>query len=197
MTDQTGKNVLVDELGHQKVFDLKSPIQMLDKLRWEIEQVKTLIEAKDRKVIFASFSAAATAWHIIDWIKTFNKVHPNEKPLLIDPAHYRSDVTARCPRLRICRQISVGWKHRVVDQFNDPHIQALAVINIYVREIDGHLYPSQQKYEQSIAIFDGKKHIPIVEFFNEILAFWTEELLDRFKFKGEFSFDWIDVQSTC
>ena len=73
----------------------------------------------------------------------------------------------------------------------DPHIQALAVINIHVREIDGHLYPLQQKYEQSIAIFDGKKHIPIVEFFDEILAFWTEELLDRFKFKGEFSFDWM------
>jgi hypothetical protein len=195
MTDQTGRNVLVDELGHRKVFDLKSPVQMLDKLRWEIEQVKALVEAKDRKVIFASFNAAATAWHIIDWIKTYNTVHPNEKPLPIDPAHYRNDVTARCPRLRICRQISVGWKHRVVDQFNDPQIQALAVINIYVRQIDGKLYPSERRYEQSIAIFDGKKHIPIVEFFDDILAFWTEELLDRFKFRKEFSFDWIDDQS--
>jgi hypothetical protein len=93
---------------------------MLDKLRWEIDQVKALVAAGDRKVIFATFNAAATAWHIIDWVKTFNIVHPNERPLPIDPTHYRTDVSARCPHLRICRQISVGWKHRIVDQYNDP-----------------------------------------------------------------------------
>jgi hypothetical protein len=191
MTDQADNNSFVDNLGHRKVFDLKSPIQMLDKLRWEIDQVKALIAAKDRKVIFATFNAAATAWHLIDWVKTYNKVHPNERPLPIDPTHYRNDVSTRCPHLRICRQISVGWKHRIVDQFNDPDIQALAVINIFVRQIDGKLDSSERRYEQSIAIYDGKTRIPVAEFFDGILAFWTEELV-RLKFRNEFSLDYLD-----
>jgi hypothetical protein len=188
MTDQAADSYLVDELGHRKVFDLKSPINMLDKLRWEIDQLAGLVAASDRKMIFATFNAAATAWHIIDWVKTFHRVHPKEPPLPIDPLHYRADVTARCPRLRICRQISVGWKHRIVDDFNDPQIQALAVINIFVRQIDG---KSEQRYQQSIAIYDGKTHIPIVDFFDGILTFLTEELQDRLKFRKEFSLDWI------
>src|ERR1700730_16005423 len=131
----------VDDLGHRKGFNLKSPINMLDKLKWEIEQVRALDAAGDRKVIFATFNAAATAWHIIDWVKTFNRIYPNERKLPIEPKHYRGDVTTRCPHLRICRQISVGWKHRIVDQFNDPTIQALAVVNIYVRNVDGKMHP--------------------------------------------------------
>jgi hypothetical protein len=195
MTDQAGSFRFVDELGHRKVFDLKSPINMLDKLRWEIDQLKSLVAAGDRKMIFAAFNAAATAWHIIDWIKTYNRVHPRERPLPIDPMHYRDDVTARCPRLRVCRQISVGWKHRIVDNFNDQQVQALAVINVFVRQIDGKLFPSERRYEQSIAIYDGKTHIPILDFFDDILAFWTDELLNRLKFRTEFSLDWIDMQS--
>src|SRR4051794_5823758 len=130
MPHDAGTFEFVDKLGHRKVFDLKSPINMLDKFRWEIEQVRALDENGDRKVIFATFNAAATAWHIIDWVKTFNRINPKERLLPINPKHYREEVTALCPHLRICRQISVGWKHRIVDQFNDPAIQALAVVNI-------------------------------------------------------------------
>src|SRR6266403_711226 len=111
MSDKLGGFQFIDDLGHRKVFDLKSPIQMLDKLRWEIEQVKALLQVGDRKVVFATFNAAATAWHIIDWVKTFNKIYPQERSLPIDPKHYRDEITKRCPHLRICRQISVGWKH--------------------------------------------------------------------------------------
>ena len=190
MADNSDKFDFSDALGHRKVFDLKSPIQMLDKLRWELDQIKSLDDAGDRKINFATFNAAATAWHIIDWVKTFNRIYPNERTLPIDPKHYRDDVTTRCPHLRICRQISVGWKHRIVDQFNDAAVQTLAVVNIYVRMIDGKMHPSERRHRQSIAIYDGKTSIPVLEFFDGILRFWTEELLVRLKFSQEFSFDY-------
>src|SRR4051812_32421323 len=123
MTDKPKAVEFSDQQGHRKVFDLKSPINMLDKLKWEIAQIEALLDAGDRKVIFATFNAAATAWHIIDWVKTFNAIYPHERHLPINPKHYRDDVTKRFPDLRICRQISVGWKHRIVEQHNDPTIQ--------------------------------------------------------------------------
>jgi len=177
-----------DQHGHRKVFDLKSPINMLDKLAWEIAQIEALLDAGDKKAIFATFNAAATAWHIIDWVKTFSRIYPNERPLPINATHYRDDVTKRFPELRVCRQISVGWKHRIVDKFNDPTIQALAVVNIYVKQIDGKL-TDVTHYEQSIAIYDGKTRVPVLEFFRRIQAFWNEELFERLKFRAEFGID--------
>ncbi|MGY4333052.1 hypothetical protein ACVWWG_007469 [Bradyrhizobium sp. LB7.2] len=179
----------IDTLGHRKVFDLKSPVNMLEKLRWEIDQIKALDDSGDQKVIFAAFNAAATAWHIIDWVKTHNRVYPKERVLALEAKHYRDDATKRCPQLRICRQISVGWKHRIVDDNNDPAIQAVAVINIYVRQVDGKIYPSDRRYKQTIGIYDGKTRIPVVEFFEHILSFWTDELMNRLKFREEFSLD--------
>ena len=56
-----------DQGGLRKVFDLQSPHQMLEKLRWENDLVRTML-VDDPKVIFAAFNAAATAWHIAEWV---------------------------------------------------------------------------------------------------------------------------------
>ena len=64
-----------DDDGLRKVFDLSSPMQMLAKLQWENDQIKSMLAVEDPKVIFAAFNAAATAWHLIEWVKTFARVY--------------------------------------------------------------------------------------------------------------------------
>jgi hypothetical protein len=63
-----------DDDGVRKVFDLSSPLQMLAKLRWENDQIKSMLAIDDPKVIFAAFNAAATAWHLIEWVTTFARL---------------------------------------------------------------------------------------------------------------------------
>jgi hypothetical protein len=47
---------------------------MLAKLQWENEQINSMLASEDPKVIFAAFNAAATAWHLIDWVNTFARI---------------------------------------------------------------------------------------------------------------------------
>lgn len=122
-----------DDAGHRKVFDLISPTQLLSKLVWETQQVKDLLAIEDPKAVFAAFNAAATAWHITDWVRTFSRVNPNAKKLDIDDKTYRADAISRCPNLELCRQISVGWKHRIIDQRNDPDLTAM-MIHVFVSQ---------------------------------------------------------------
>src|SRR5229473_3926282 len=93
-------SMLKDDEGHRKVFDLRSPTQLLAKLEWETQQVKELLATEDPKAVFAAFNAAATAWHITDWIRTYSRVHPRET-LNIDHKAYRGDAISRCPNLEI------------------------------------------------------------------------------------------------
>jgi hypothetical protein len=48
-----------DKSGIRKVFDLSSPRQLLEKLRWENDQIKNMAAEEDPRVIFAAFNAAA------------------------------------------------------------------------------------------------------------------------------------------
>jgi len=124
--------MFLDEAGLRKVFDLQSPHQMR-KLRWETGLIHSML-ADDQKVIFAAFNAAATAWHLTEWIiEAWDDLPAQE----ISKGDYRGNVVQRCPDLEICRQISVGCKHRVVKQRNDPAIQASHMIKLYFRMKDG------------------------------------------------------------
>jgi hypothetical protein len=170
-----------DDDGLRKVFDLSSPMQMLTKLQWENEQIKSMIEINDPKVIFAAFNAAATAWHLIDWVVTFSKIYPDTRQPHIEMARYRKDAISRCPELGACRQLSVGWKHRVVSNRNDPTVQALHVVDFYERVSDGKLFSSQQHRP---VIYVGTHPTSLDVIFEAVTLFWSDELA-RLNFPGK------------
>jgi hypothetical protein len=177
-----------DDAGHRKVFDLISPTQLLSKLVWETQQVKDLLAIEDPKAVFAAFNAAATAWHITDWVRTFSRVHPKEKKLAIDDKTYRADAISRCPNLELCRQISVGWKHRIIDQRNDPDLTAMIMIQVFVKMKDGRVDmdapPSRTKRVPQIS--SGGSFLNLDTLFDDVLRFWRDEL-KRLGFREEFT----------
>lgn len=173
-----------DDDGIRKVFDLSSPMQMLAKLQWENDQVKSMLEAESPNVVFAAFNAAASAWHLIDWVKTFSRVHPNLPRPNIDVAVYRNDAISRCPELSVCRQLSVGWKHRVIDNHNNPHVQALHVIDFFVETENG--FPkysaSPPRIRRRPALYCEGQAVSLDVFFERVTQFWSAELA-RLQFK--------------
>ncbi|SRR6266851_1202949 len=57
----------------RQVFALATPAHMLEKLWWEIEQLKRSLEPDDRYRIsgvatYHAFNCAITSWHITDWV---------------------------------------------------------------------------------------------------------------------------------
>jgi hypothetical protein len=179
--------MLRDDEGHRKVFDLRSPTQLLAKLEWETQLVKDMLAVEDPKTVFAAFNAAATAWHITDWIHTYSRVHPSET-LNIDHKAYRGDAISRCPNLEICRQIAVGWKHRIVEQRNDPDISATMMIQIFLKTKDGKVDMNARPARTKIVpqILSGRSAINLDVLFNDVLQFWRAEL-DRLGFRQEFT----------
>lgn len=63
-------------------------------------------------------------------------------------------------------------------------MKAVGVINIYVKLVDGK--PTElTRYRQAYRVYDGNQSIELVELFEEVLKFWTEELT-RLGFNPEF-----------
>jgi hypothetical protein len=177
-----------DKLGVRKVFDLSSPRQLLEKLTWENDQIKRMAAEDDPRVIFAAFNAAASAWHMIEWIETFWTLHPTESKPSVNVETYRKDVISRFPDLAVCQQLTNGWKHRVIDRTNNPTVQALQVLDVYVKmkdgqpDLDGRLAYSKLRPR----IYIGTNSINLDLFFSQITEFWSSEL-DRLQFDPDFT----------
>ena len=101
MNANSGEIKFRDDGGLNKVFDLSSPAQMLAKLRWENAQIKSMLAVEDPRVIYAAFNAAATAWHLIEWVVTFSKIYPDAGRANLTIGEYRKSAIARCPELRL------------------------------------------------------------------------------------------------
>jgi hypothetical protein len=114
--------------------------------------------------------------------------YPHEPKLDIDAKTYRADAVSRCPELSICRQLSIGWKHSVVELRNNPDVQALHVVDIYVKTKDGlPVDGARPTYSrQRPAIYNGTKSIALDAFFEHVTRFWSMEL-DRLNFGPAFT----------
>ncbi|AWM01280.1 hypothetical protein [Bradyrhizobium amphicarpaeae] len=65
----------------------------------------------------------------------------------------------------------------MVEQRNDPAIQASHVLKLYFRTKDGKIADEPPtKIEQSLAIFFGTKQFALDQFFDGLVLFWTDEL---------------------
>jgi len=110
-------NMAPPEHKAQKVFELSSSRDLLEKLGWELDNLD-LRQPYDIAVCqYHVFNCAVTAWTVTDWL--WKDISPelrvklrdkNGKPLK-DRKDFRGYVSAACPALELCRQIANGLKH--------------------------------------------------------------------------------------
>jgi hypothetical protein len=114
----------MEEKKAQKAFGIDDSRAMLDKLRWELENIFTRQRHDIRVCQYHAFNCAITAWHATDWL--WEDMPPDLKHEMEwkKPEHFQVFVCEQSPELCLCRQIANGSKHCRLRSF-DPAVSAV------------------------------------------------------------------------
>ncbi|MFF7398865.1 MULTISPECIES: hypothetical protein [unclassified Achromobacter] len=141
--------------SHQS-FGLLYPAHMLQKLGWEVEQLRALEDHLDIRCVYQSINCALSAWHMTDWVFQFMTEAQREKytpqsaeSLLFKIAAatpdtskwfklrgdlmqaqlkiFRTRAQQASPAVRICRYIADASKHRYLTSNPDPKLHATVI----------------------------------------------------------------------
>jgi hypothetical protein len=175
----------------KQVFALATPMDMLDKLFWEIEQLKRSLEPDDQYRIsgvatYHAFNCAITSWHITDWV--WESFGPQERQHLADRLDGDFDAAAkdalvkfqdalrakhRC--LHICSQIATGSKHKNIRR-PDPVIK---VEETWVNQSQAGIMRCGEPlgwHRQELIIYDDEKKRRAVDVFEDSADCWDRNL---------------------
>lgn len=141
--------------SHQS-FELQYPTCMLDKLKWEIAQLRELEGHLDIRCVYQSINCALSAWHMTDWVFQFmdesrrSRYTPDwatsypAKIAAATPGNeirfqlrnklsqaqlqgFRTRVQEASTAVRICRYIADASKHRHLTSNPDSDLHATVV----------------------------------------------------------------------
>jgi hypothetical protein len=174
---------------------------MLEKLRWEVEQLKRSLEPDERyrisgDAIYHAFNCAITSWHITDWV--WESLGFSQREQLVRRLNGLFDVEAKESiskfqsllrdkhrPFHICYQIATGSKHKNIRK-PDPMIR---VEEVWVNQSQAGLMRAGQPlgwHRQDLIIYDREKRLRAAEVFEEAIHCWNSEfrswgfLEDRF-----------------
>jgi hypothetical protein len=120
-----------------EVFVLANPVDVLHKLRWEIDQLKKALVETPEKIAYTharayhAFNCSVTAWHLADWVWQDSTL--DRHALILEQlgckdaaasksafGSFRKAIITKCRALHICRQVATGSKHMIVRDHPDP-----------------------------------------------------------------------------
>lgn len=110
----------MEEVGYEAPhYKLRDSRDLLQKLRWEINNFINRERHDVQGCAFHLFNAAATASHLSDWTwdhlktddKTLYRIRRTEFVCLGNHEDFKNFAESRCPEVRLCRQIANGSKH--------------------------------------------------------------------------------------
>jgi hypothetical protein len=117
--------------GQPQTFAMNDCRDMLDKLKWEIEQLKRAETKHDPMHLkFGCYNAAVTAWQLADWIcadatdAQKDALEIRRKTAKLELSALQAKARSECRELYLCRQIATASKHRKVDLYFDRAIDA-------------------------------------------------------------------------
>jgi hypothetical protein len=113
-----------------QTFNISSSRDVVEKLRWELDQLAGTQIRDTRAVAYRSLNAAITAWHVCDWVYDECVESKDVRERL--EAMFRKvaglgDVQAWARQERaisICYQIATAAKHSRVSHRFDPNVRA-------------------------------------------------------------------------
>jgi hypothetical protein len=139
---------------------------LLDKLKWEIEQLSMTIAALDPEFLkYACFNAAVTAWQITDWVALDADATQKAALGLIGPTpeKYLTQLQAKacteCRAVYLAHQVATASKHADVTMHVDPTVDAGAV-------------PTKLPTWEAF-ISDGRTKHKAIDVFEQALAYWA------------------------
>ncbi|KPW31391.1 hypothetical protein ALP45_00595 [Pseudomonas coronafaciens pv. atropurpurea] len=109
-----------------KHFYLKTPLDLLLKLKWGINRFNEAIQKDDPSdqffpAVYYAFDCGITAWSMVDWAWKYHEVELKENPLFSKKgkSDFEQWVRQSSDHLRICYQLANSGKHLGIDKFAD------------------------------------------------------------------------------
>lgn len=161
----------LSEQKAQKSFELHDSRDMLEKLRWELNNLFRRQRIDIAACKYHAFNCAVTAWHVTDWLwqdissspELKTKMQEKNKESWSECGEFQLYVRKSCPALRRCYQIATGSKHCLMKRKPDPNISAV------ISDGQGYDYGNPM-------IVEGDTHHMADKVFYEAL-FWFEAFL--------------------
>ncbi len=165
------KRVPVSGGGQLKTCHLGAPADLLDMLRWQVDDLAVTPPHLVRSRNYRTMLCAVTAWQMTDWVfedlpdplrEEWKCLRPDAKPLV----RFQDWARSQCLALRICREIATGFKHRTLERDRAPDITSDTM-----QVLDEQLRP----YPLGVLTLDGFLHNSVTVM-QEALAFWEMTL---------------------
>lgn len=109
-----------------KTFGVTEPIDMLAKLEWEWDKMRSFpITEHSHEKSYYAINAATTSWHLSEWLgatmdeTNFKRISAEAGTPIQDWVSLRAWATQECYALRICDQLANGAKHMVIKPRED------------------------------------------------------------------------------
>jgi hypothetical protein len=114
----------------QKAFMLRDSRDMLEKLRWELNNLDFRQPYDIAACQYHSFNCAVTAWHVTDWLwhdisQLRDKLVDKKGKPFKECQDFQQYIREACPALRLCHQIANGSKHCLLTHNPDSTISTI------------------------------------------------------------------------
>ncbi|QOI06223.1 MULTISPECIES: hypothetical protein [Pseudomonas syringae group genomosp. 2] len=170
-----------------QTFQLSTPLQLMQKFAWGINQLRRALESADKASsffpsVYMAFDCSITAWHMCDWVWGFysGKV---ALPLSTDPKLVRAEpfkkfqarVREQSNCLRICMHIANSNKHFGVDRHPDPSLKTPVEHSVIPSFTAGSTAGSPLAYHAySLMVIDGVAKHDILDVLSGAFSFWAD-----------------------
>jgi hypothetical protein len=110
-------------------FALENCRNLLDKLKREIDRLRSAASDDFNTHNDSAFNAAVTAWHLCDWV--FADMTPDQRGKLniLKIEDMRGYARTQCRALHLCRQVATASKHWRVERYPDPNVKVITTAN--------------------------------------------------------------------
>jgi hypothetical protein len=114
----------------QKAFGFRDSRDMLEKLRWELNNLFSRQRLDIAVCQYHAFNCAVTAWHVTDWLwldiipEVRARLEEKTQRRLNRCEEFQAYVRDACPELKLCHQIANGSKHCLLEHKPDAAISA-------------------------------------------------------------------------
>ena len=168
---------MADDGHSDKTFFIKTPADLLEKLRWEKDVLWTSAPFDLQQRAYMVMNCLITSWQMKDWVYSALKISDRLKDLnayagrkIKDKKDFGAYLVDACPQLKVAYQIATASKHREVNYINDPNVRT-KVGKVYIELRGG--------YERDeLFVLDGEEGMVAHDLICQLYVYWKRVLYD-------------------
>lgn len=176
--------------GKDKTFGLESCRDLLSKLEWEIEGLRSTQTSDVSSLIYQAFNGAVTAWHLADWV--WGDMTGEQRVAICNEwglvarsiGEFRHGLRKNNWAVALCREIATASKHVQVSQSPDADVQTTVSAVSSLVTATGRAVRTESGSEVTVTgwklkVFDGSDWHEMLDVLEEARNFWTTFIYDR------------------